>query len=152
MSGAPEPNIPTVRHHRGLLSSPDCYPDPQHSNIPDCSEDHKQSRLELNCIIFVLFLCSQEKKSPCLSRHFLVTNSTVNHQAREKSRPLVGRREDGAELGRLGGDKPAVEGGVEEEEDCGGGQPGPGVSRQNVCVINACQVSSIRGSWPCLFL
>ena len=96
----------------------------------------------------------QEKKSPCLSRHFLVTNSTAKYQPREKSLPLAGRKDDGAELGsRLGGDKPAVVGaqeekgeeGEEEEGEQGeqgdGDQAGQGVSRQNVCVINACQVS-----------
>ena len=92
----------------------------------------------------------QEKKSPCLSRHFLVTNSTAKYQPREKSLPLVGRKDDGAELGsRLGGDKPAVVGAQEEkeekveegEEQGDGDQVCPGVSRQNVCVINACQVS-----------
>lgn len=100
----------------------------------------------------MLFICSQEKKSPCLSRHFLVTNSTVNHQPREKSH----WKEDGAELGRLRGDKPPVVGqeDEEEEEEEGGGceQPGPGVCRQNVCVINACQVSIMRGSRPYLFI
>ena len=100
-----------------------------------------------------IYLNSQEKKSPCLSRHFLVTNSTVNHQTREKSRALRGRKEEGAEPGgRHGGDKPAEAGeeGEEGEEAEDGDQTGAVATRQNVCVINACQVSIRRGSGPCL--
>ena len=73
----------------------------------------------------------------------MVTNSTVKQQ---KSHPLVERKVEGAELAKAKtpvGSKKEEE---KEEEEDGGSQSEREFIRQNVCVINACQVSFMRGS------
>ena len=80
---------------------------------------------------------SQEKKSPCISRHFLVDNSSAanKHKGKPGTKFVKPNEERNHELTRP---QEVVSSGVVEAEDGGGG---PALVCENVCVINACQVS-----------
>ena len=73
----------------------------------------------------------------------MVTNSTVKQQ---KSHPLVERKVEGAELAKAKTPVSSKKEEEKEEEEDGGSQSEREFIRQNVCVINACQVSFMRGS------
>ena len=72
----------------------------------------------------------------------MVTNSTVKQQ---KSHPLVERKVEGAELAKAKTPVGSMKEEEKEEEEDGGSQSEREFIRQNVCVINACQVSFMRG-------
>ena len=74
----------------------------------------------------------------------MVTNSTVKQQ---KSHPLVERKVEGAELAKPKTPVSSKKEEEKEEEEDGGSQSEREFIRQNVCVINACQVSFMKGSW-----